>query len=77
MLKLGCTLPSLAKICLHKSTDSYFYPFTKSDKDWLEKTREDMVGGPSVVFTRKTVVDESFIRKPSNLCKSIVGVDAS
>ena len=31
-LKLGCTLPSLANICLHKSTDSIFYPFTESDK---------------------------------------------
>ena len=36
-----------------------------------------MVGSPSVVFTRKAVVDETFIRKSSNLCKSIVGVDAS
>ena len=46
MLKLGCTLPNLANICLHKSTDSKFYPFTESDKDLLEKIREDMVGGP-------------------------------
>ena len=35
-----------------------------------------MVGGASIVFTRKAVVDETFIRK-SNLCKSIVGIDAS
>ena len=77
MLKLGCTLPNLAKICLHKSTDSKIYPFTESDKDMLEKIREDMVGGPSIVFTRKAVVDETFIRKSSNLCKSIVGIDAS
>ena len=35
MLKLGCTLPNLANICLHKSTDSKFYPFTESDKDLL------------------------------------------
>ena len=77
MLKLGCTLPNSANICLHKSTDSNFYPFTDSDKDLLEKIREDMVGGPSVVFTRKAVVDETFIRKSSNLCKSIVGIDAS
>ena len=27
MLKLGCTLPNLANICLHKSTDYKFYPF--------------------------------------------------
>ena len=62
---------------LHKSTDSKFYPFTESDKDLLEKIREDMVGGPSFVFTRKAVVDETFIHKSSNLCKSIVGIDAS
>ena len=39
--------------------------------------REDMVGGPSIVFTRKAVVDETFIRKSTNLCQSIVGIDAS
>ena len=60
MPKLGCTLPNLANICLHKSTDSKFYPFTESDKDLLAKIPEDMVGGPSIVFTRKTVVDETF-----------------
>ena len=75
MLKLGCTLHNLVNTCLHKSTDSIFYPFTESDKDLLEKIREDMVGGPSIVFTRKAVVDETFIRKSSNLCKSIVGID--
>ena len=64
MLKLGCTLPNLANICLHKSTDSKFYPFTESDKDLLEKIREDMVGGPSIVFTRKAVVDDTQIIKP-------------
>ena len=36
-----------------------------------------MVGGPSTVFTRKAVVDETFMRKSSDLCKSIVGIDAS
>ena len=77
MLKLGCTLPNLANICLHKSTDSKFYSFTESDKDLLEKIQEDMVGGLSIVFTRKAVVDETFIRKSSNLCKSIAGIDAS
>ena len=77
MLKLGCTLPNLANICLHKSTDAKFYPFTEGVKDLLEKTREDIVGGPSIVFTRKANVDETSIRKSTNLCKSIVGIDAS
>ena len=52
MLKLGCTLPHLRNICLHKSTSANFYPLTETDKDLLQKIREDMVGGPSIVVTR-------------------------
>ena len=77
MVKLGCTLPNLANICLHNLTDSKFYTFTESDKDLLEMIREVIVGGPSIVFTRKAVVDETSIRKSPNLCKSIVGIDAN
>ena len=43
MLKLGCTLPNLANICLHKSTDAKFYPFTEGDKELSEKIRGDVV----------------------------------
>ena len=77
MLKLGCTLPNLANIFLQKSTNEKIYPFCESDRDLCEKSREDMTGGPSIVFTRKAVVDETFIRDSSNVCKSIVGIDAS
>ena len=77
MLKLDCTLTNFANICLHKSTDYKFYPFFSSDSDLLEKIREDMTGGPSIVFTRKAVANKTFIRKSINLCKSIVGIVAS
>ena len=77
MLKLGCTVPNLASICLHKFTDAKFYPFTQEDKDILKKTWEDVVGGPSIVLTRKALPDETFFRKSANICKSIVGIDAS
>ena len=77
MLKLGCTLLNLSNSCLQKSTDANFYPFTEVDKDLMEKIREDVVGGPSIVFTREAVVDETFIRKSANICKTIVGIDAS
>ena len=76
-LNLGGLLPNFANIFLQKSTDSKFWPFTESYKDLLEKIREDMFGGPSIVLTGKAVVEESFIRKSTNLCKSIVGIDAS
>ena len=77
MLKLGCTLPNLANICLHKSVDRKFYPFIEADKDLHETIRSEMTGGPSIVFTRKAVVDETFIRRSNNVCKTIVGIDAS
>ena len=77
MLNLGCTLPNLANICLHKSTSAKFFPFTETHKDLLQKIPEDMVGGPSIVFTRKAVVEETFIRNSGKICKSIVGIDAS
>ena len=77
MLKLGCTLPNLANICLHKSMDRKFYPFIEADKDLHEKIRSEMTGGPSIVFTRKAVVDETFIRRSNYVCKTIVGIDAS
>ena len=54
LLKLGNTLPNLANICLHKSTDYNFYLFFSSDSDLLEKIREDMTSGPSIVFTKKS-----------------------
>ena len=77
MIKLGCVLRSMAKTRWQKTTDSNFYPFTETDKDLLEKRREDMVRGSFTVFTCKALVDESLIRKSMNLCKSIVGVSAS
>ena len=77
MLRLGCTLPNLSNICLHKSTTAKLYPFTENDKDLLEKIRDEMIGGPSIVFTRKVVVNGTLIRDSANVCKSIVGIDAS
>ena len=77
MLKLGWTLPDLANTGSQKSTDGKFYLFTEGDEDLSEKIRENVVGGSSLVFTRKAVVDETFIRKSTNICKSIAGIDAS
>ena len=77
MSELGCTLPNLANISLHKSTNYKFYTFCESDKDLCEKSLEDMTGGLSIVFTRKDVNDDKFIRNSSNVCKAVVGIDAS
>ena len=76
ILKLGCTLTNLANICLHKSTDAKFYPFTEGNKDLLQKIQADVVGVPSIAFTRKPVVDETFFWNSEDICKSVVGIDA-
>ena len=36
-----------------------------------------MTGGPYIVFTRRAVVDQTCIRNSENICKSIVGIEAS
>ena len=77
IINLGCTLPSLANNCLHKSTTAKFYPFTESDNDLLEKLGKDMVGRSSIEFTRKFVVDKIFVRDSTNWCNSIIGNDTS
>ena len=77
ILNPGCPLPSLEIICLHKSTKAKFYPFTQSDKAFLEKIREDMVVGPSIVLTRTTAVHErDSIFWFTKWCKSIARIDA-
>ena len=57
-IKVGCTKPNLANICLHKSNDYKFYPFISSDG---EKIREDMTIFFTIFFTRKAVANETFI----------------
>ena len=58
ILKLGCTITSMANICPHKPIETKVYPVTEADKDLLEITRENGVGGPSIIFTGKAVVNE-------------------
>ena len=66
ILKLGCTLPNLARTCLHKSTDTKIFLLMDSFENMLDKIREFDVVGPFLVFIRKTVVDETFITKSKN-----------
>ena len=77
MLKLGYTLPNLANRFLHSSTDAAFFPFCEKDKEYDNYIRKWLTGGPSIIFTRYAKVGETKIRESENVCKSIVGIDAS
>ena len=76
MLKLGCTLPKLANICLHNPTNVKFYTFTDGHRPMGKNSRRRRWWS-MYRFTRKAIVDETFIRKSKNICKSIVGIDIS
>ena len=43
MLRLGCTLPSLANKCLHKTTETRIHPFTEADKDCCRQVDKPLV----------------------------------
>ena len=77
MVELGCTPSNLANIFPHKSTIAKFYPFTENNKVLLQKTDEDMAGGPTFMFRRKAVVDETLVHDSIKKCKTIVGSDGS
>ena len=78
VFKCGCTLPSIANRILHGSTKALFHPFAQKDEDLAENLRTNVVGGPSIVFTRYAKNGETKIRlNGEKKCQTIVGVDAS
>ena len=60
----------ILQISAYTSRHHKLHPFFERDKDLCQEIREDMTGGPSLVFTRKDVVDQAFIRNSSNICKT-------
>ena len=77
MLKLGCNLPNLVNICLHKSTDAKFYPFAEGDKDFLRKNSRRFCWWSICRFYTQSSCWWTFVRKSSDICKSFVGIHAS
>ena len=60
-----------------KEPKKKFSPICQSGRDFCEKIKEVMTVRTSNVFTRKAVVDETFIKDSPNFCKWIVRIDAS
>ena len=74
MLKLGCTLSNLANIFLYKSDDA-----KNLSIHWkrYRVAAENHSRQRTIVFTRKAVVDKTFNRKSTNMCKSFFGIDTN
>ena len=85
MFSDGVSLPSLTlKYLFHtKSDDSYFNArFSKRHEKAYFEMRQNLVRGPSIVFSRFHEAGETFLRKadpscaPHELCETILGYDA-
>ena len=49
----------------------------KQDADLFHTIKKNIVGGPSIIFTRHHKTNETYIRNSDNICQSIVGYDAN
>ena len=72
------TLPGVARKMLYKSTISKFSLFNQNNADLYYTFRQNIVGGPSIIFTRYHEKGETNIKKiDKNKCKSVVGYDCN
>ena len=79
MFKDAISVPGLTLKYLFSTLnpDTFFTLFKDKDKDLYYKMRQNIVGGPSVIFHRYHEKDKTTIRKGSKLCNEVVGFDAN
>ena len=71
---------NFAKSCKYTSSQVIYrkiFSLHREQQGFVGKKLEDLVDGPSIVFTEKPVWNEILIRDSTNWCKAIVGIDAS
>ena len=77
LFKDGISVPGLTMKYLFKiSPEANFALFGNKDRDLYQKFRENLVGGPSIVFTRYHEAGKTRIRG-GKICKNIQGYDAN
>ena len=68
------------RVCFNSITDppAEFHLFNPNNKDIYQLFKENIVGGPSIIFNQYHEAGKTFIRNnPNKPCKSIVGYDAN
>ena len=81
LLKDAISLPGLAMQDLFSDCGTFFSLIKEQDKDLHYTMREQIVGGPSIIFNRyhekgKTRINEHRFNNPK-LCDGVVGLDAN
>ena len=79
MFKDGISVPGLS--LLHPfndlPNDTYFTVFNRTNSDLHQLVKDNIVGGPAIIFHRYHEKDVTKIRGGSELCRKIVGYDAN
>ena len=79
MFKDGISVPGLS--LLHHfndlPNDTYFTVFNRTNSDLHELVKDNIVGGPAIIFHRYHEKNVTRIRGGSEPCRSIVGYDAN
>ena len=75
------SLPAVAmRVCFNSITDpsAEFHLFNSKNKEIYQLFRENIVGGPSIIFNRYHEAGKTFIRNnPNKICQKIIGYDAN
>ena len=75
------SIPGVAmRVCLNSIIDpaAEFHLFNPKNKDIYRLFKENIVGGPSIIFNRYHEAGKTFIRNdPNKTCQKIIGYDAN
>ena len=75
------SLPGVAmRVCFNSITDptAEFHLFNEKNKDIYQLFKQNIVGGPSIIFNRYDEAGKTFIRNnPNKSCQQIIGYDAN
>ena len=78
LFKIAISVPGIARKLLFDSTNANFPLFSYATQDIFKTIKKSCFGGPSIIFTRRHKVNETFIRNnPDKVCKAIRGEDAN
>ena len=82
MFKDGISVPGLTLKYLFKTTNANFTLYDSKNSDLHELVRDNMVGGPSIIFHRYheaglTQLRSDIYKEDAETCESIVGYDAN
>jgi hypothetical protein len=77
LFKISISVPGIARKMLFDSAKCHFSLCGSTDQDLYYTIKQNIVGGPSIIFNRHHKSGETKIREGDKICQNIVGYDAN